>query len=462
MKPVVAIIGRPNVGKSALFNRLIRRPQALVDATPGLTRDRLYGDVTWNGVDFQVVDTGGLEFAGRDRISEHIALQVARAMEEASVALFVVDCKLGPLPLDREVCAWAHKWGKPVLLVANKADNEKDVLDVPEFSDLGLGLPHSVSALHGKGIGELLDAVVEQVKIAVKAPSPGEEKGGEQVPLRVAILGRPNVGKSSIINRLLNEERVLVDDVPGTTRDPVEVRFTYKDLSYRLVDTAGVRSQRTLKSKMDAVARMKALEALRRADVCVLVLEAPVGIIQDDLKLLDHVVTAGRPLVLAVNKWDLLPRSTSEKSPVESIAQRAPFVKFAPVICVSAKTGFHLLPLFDRIAEVAAEDRKRLTSGQLKDLLEAIRQDSRAPAGVRNAQLIRLIQSGAAPPTFQLLARVKSSFRQSDMAYLERALRSAHGFAGAPLRLRVLEKKREWRDPDKRRDGRGRRGVRER
>ncbi|MBI3323636.1 MAG: ribosome biogenesis GTPase Der [Candidatus Omnitrophica bacterium] len=447
------------MGKSALFNRLIRRRQALVDATPGLTRDRLYADVSWSGMEFQFVDTGGLQFSRKEPMAEPIAAQVGRAMEEAAAALFVVDARDGPVPLDKQISSWVRRWGKPVLLVANKVDTGREAPAVPEFAELGLGPAHPVSALHGLGIGDLLDALIAQLK-----PAPGAELSSDSPPdrelqdapsreVRVAFVGRPNVGKSSLVNRILGDERVLVDEEPGTTRDPVEARFSYRGRTYQLVDTAGIRAQRTLKSRMDAVARLKALEALRGADVCVGVLEAPLGIVGDDLRLLDEVVTAGRPLVLAVNKWDLLPRSAAPQATEQGIARRAPFVRFAPVVCVSAKTGFHLLPLLDKVAEVAGEADKRLTSQQRKRLLERLRGDPRAPAGVRNAQLIYLTQVGTAPPMFQLLARVKGPFRDSDIAYLEQVLRREHGFQGTPVRFRILEKRREPR-PEKRREQR--------
>ena len=444
MKPIVTIIGRPNVGKSALFNRLIGRRQALVDATPGLTRDRLYGSVTWRGLEFQVSDTGGLQPASKDRVTEQIASQTTRAMEEAVLALLVVDCRAGPVPLDKQVCSWARRWGKPVLLIANKADTEGDFSAAHEFSELGLGEAHPISALHGRGIGDLLDAVVERLKQGAASggePHPGAESRGKEI--KVAFLGRPNVGKSSLVNRVLDAERVLVDAEPGTTRDPVEAQFSYRDRAYRLVDTAGIRSKTTLKTRMDAVARLKALEVLREADVCVGVLDASLGIVRDDLRLLDEVVTAGRPLVLAVNKWDLLPRSAPPKATEEGIARRAPFIRFAPVVCVSAKTGYHILPLLDKITEVADEAGKRITSQQKKELLDKLRQDPHAPAGVRNAQLIYITQVSVGPPRFQLLARVTRPFKDSDIAYLEQVIRREYGFQGTPVLFRILEKQRE-------------------
>ena len=337
--PVVVILGRPNVGKSSLFNRLLQRRQALVDAAPGLTRDRLYGEVRWRGIRFRVVDTGGLltfSGAGKGGLEEAIAGQVARAMEEATLALVVCDARAGITPLDRQVADWVRRWRKPVMLVANKADTRELCDDAAEFSELGLGPPCAISSLHGLGIGELLDEVLERLGDAPFVKRMGhsslEECPKMERPLKVAIVGRPNVGKSSLLNRILNEERVLVDTQPGTTRDPVETQFEHRGRRICWVDTAGLRARRTLRTRMDAVARIKALEAISGADVCLGVLEAPLGLVRDDLRLLDHVVTAGKPLCLAVNKWDLLPRKADSRQVAAAIARRAPFLRHAPVI----------------------------------------------------------------------------------------------------------------------------------
>ena len=445
--PVVAIFGRPNVGKSSLFNRILRRRRALVDSTPGLTRDRLYGDVRWGGLSFRVVDTGGLVFPQKGRknaMEEAIASQVARAMEEAAVALFVCDGRAGLLPLDRQVASWLRPWGKQVLVVVNKVDADTSALGVHEFSALGLGSARPVSGLHGLGVGNLLDAVVEQLRAGSKGAA--GEKGGDlsdSLPtIRVALVGRPNVGKSSLLNRLLNEERVLVDEKPGTTRDPVEAALSYNGRRYLLTDTAGVRARRTLKSRMDAVARLKTMEVIRRAQVCVGILEAQTGIVGDDLKLLDQVVSAHRPLCLLLNKWDLLSPSQQAVSAEEAAAQvgrRAPFLRFAPVVCVSAKTGFQTLQVLDRIREVADASAGRLTSGQTRQILDRIRKDPRSPAGLKYGRLIRLHQVGVCPPAFHLLAaRLQRPLRRSDLTFLEELLRREGGFVGSPVRLRLL------------------------
>jgi GTP-binding protein len=440
---VVAILGRPNVGKSSLFNRFLKKRRALVDRTPGVTRDRLYGEVEWRGLRFQIIDTGGLQLLGRDGLAQGIAAQVNRAMEEATLALVVCDLHDGPVPLDREMAQWVRRWGKPTLLVVNKVDNPKDALGVPEFSALGLGQPHPVSALHGLGIGDLLDEIVRRLREAAQLPVPpspleGESRGeGAASSLTVAIIGRPNVGKSSLLNRLLGSERVLVDAAPGTTRDPVEVNFEYKGRSYRLIDTAGVRARRKLDSQLEAAARLRALKVIRQADVCLGVLEGPTGIVQDDLKLLDQVVTWGKPLCLLVNKWDLLPGVDPTEAAAQ-IGRRAPFLRFASVICTSAKSGWNVLKALEQVGRVAEEAKKRITSVQAQRLLETVRTDPHAPVGIRNSHLFRLFQVGVSPPTFHLLGRVKRRWRSSEVAYLEKILRREVGFSGVPIRIHLL------------------------
>lgn len=437
---VVALVGRPNAGKSALFNRLLRRRKALVDSTPGLTRDRLYGDIDWRGKELRVVDTGGLQFSKGDRIQQAIGDQVGQAMKESSLALLVCDARQGLLPLDREVASWVRRWGKPVLVVANKVDTDRDLGGIHELSELGLGAPVPVSSLHGLGIGDLLDAVLDGLKAAGTAAGSREEGPAGAGDIRVAMMGRPNVGKSSLINRILNEERVLVDSEPGTTRDPVESPFVFQDQRYCLIDTAGVRSQRTLKAKADWLSRMKALEVMARAHVCVGILDASAGIVQEDLKLLDQVVSAGRPLCLAVNKWDLVPRSTPIAQTAAAIARRAPFLRFAPVVCISAKTGFQVFKLLEKIRQVHTEASRRLSAEECRALLEAIQNHRAAPAGVRQAQWFRLMQVGTGPPAFHLLGRVQRPLRAEDIAFLERILRAQAGFEGTPIFIRILGK----------------------
>ena len=433
----MAIIGRPNVGKSALFNRLVGKRRALVDSTPGVTRDRLYGDVQWRGLRFRVVDTGGLQFEGKPGLSEAVASQVAKAVEEASLVLFVGDAREGLLPLDQKVASWLHPRGKPILLAVNKVDSEKEDSAVYEFSSLGFGSPIPISGLHGRRINDLLDAIVEQLEKAASS-RPSSDPGSKPVPIRIAIVGRPNVGKSSLINRILNEDRVVVDETPGTTRDPVEVTMTYRGKPYLLVDTAGVRSRRRLKSRVDAVSRLKALEVIQGVDLCLGVLEAPMGIVQEDLKLLSQVVTAGKSLFLVLNKWDLLRASPDAEQAAHAVARRAHFLRNLPVICTSAKTGFGVQKLLDQAERIVSLANRRVTRDETDQLLKKIQSDPRAPAAIRNAHLFRLIQVGTAPPTFHLLARLKHGFRASDLAYLEGVLRRGLKLEETPIRVRLL------------------------
>ena len=422
-----------------------------MDATPGLTRDRLYGDLDWRGVPFRIVDTGGLDFSSKNALLKAVASQVTRAMEEASVALLVCDGRVGVAPLDQQVAEWARRWSKPVVLVINKVDVPQEALGIYEFSALGVGSPFAISSLHGLGIGELLDRIVEELK-RLAAGTHSEIQASGTSPIKVAIVGRPNVGKSSLMNRLLNEERVLVDSVPGTTRDPVEAAFTYKEQPYLLVDTAGVRSKSKVKRGPDLLSRFKAIHAIRDADVCLGVLDASAGVLLDDLKVLDEVVSAGKPLCLVLNKWDLLDSRVHEKEVTQALYRRAPFLSFAPVVGTSAKTGFQLLAALEQVTVVAVCAKKRISSGQCRKFLENLRTYPKAPVGIRQAHFIRLSQVAVSPPTFHLLMRVRRKFRNSDVAFLERLLRKQLKFIGTPIRFRLLTKMRQGRS----RLGRGR------
>lgn len=445
--PLLAIVGQPNVGKSSLFNRLIHRHQSLVDSMPGLTRDRLYGQIRWEGVFFRVVDTGGLQFLKDDTLQQSIAKQVQHAMEEADLVLFVCDGRQGVTPLDRQVAGWLRRGKKPVFLIINKMDENRDLADINEFSELGWGTPWPISAQHGLGIGDLLAEILAYFKKAgismPKDPMTGKMKAvpGVPDPLRLAFIGRPNVGKSSLMNQILDEERVLVDDQPGTTRDPVEVMFRFRQKSYCLIDTAGIRSQKTLKSKVDAVSRIKALQTVERAHICVGVVDASAGLIADDLKLFDFVATAGRPLCLVVNKWDLLPRTALINAVSKKIVERAPFLRYAAVVATSALTGFRVSKVLDEVQTVAESAWRTLTVSECARILEHIVGDSHAPAGVRHAHWIRLYQVAVGPPTFHVLVRVKHALRPAETTYFESVLTREAGFYGTPVRVRYLVKK---------------------
>ena len=442
ISPVVCILGRPNVGKSSLFNRILGRRRALVDATPGLTRDRLYGDIQWRGLAFRLVDTGGLQFNRANRLTTLMQTQVEHALEESSLGLLVCDAKEGLVPLDKEVASWARGWGRPILPVVNKTEMDRDRQQMYEFSMLGFGEPLGVSSLHGLGIGELLDAIVERLKGASRMNSIDTSSPKEQV-LKVAIIGRPNVGKSSLINRILNEERVLVDDAPGTTRDPVEISFHYGGRFFCLIDTAGVRSRRRLKAKIDAVARLKAFESAQEADVCVGVLDGSTGIVQDDLKLFGRIVKSSKPLCLAVNKWDLVKEPIGPKEAAEAIAKRAPFLRWAPLVVTSAKTNLNVLSILDKALQVAQQARRQLLPKEGKSLLQKIQADPKAPVAIRHTKWFRLTQAAGAVPVFHLLCRSRRPLKKSDIAYLERKIRQELHLTGTPVQIRLLSLARE-------------------
>ena len=328
---------------------------------------------------------------------------------------------------------------KPALLAVNKVDTPQKTSAIYEFSAIGIHPPYPISSLHGRGIGDLLDAVVEELQKRTHVPlSQVPIPSNSQSVIRVAIVGRPNVGKSSLINHLLHEERVLVDDAPGTTRDPIETHLVHEGQSYCLIDTAGMRSRRRLKTMVDAVARIKASEVIRLADVCLGILEGPVGILQDDLKLLDQVLTAGKPLCLVVNKWDLLKRGADPRQVTSEITRRAPFLRFAPVICTSAKTGLNVFKVLEIATELAKKAAVRMTATEGHRLLERLKSDPRVPVAVRNAHLFRIAQVGISPPTFHLLVREKGSFRTSDAAYLEGVIRREFDLKEVPIRLHLL------------------------
>lgn len=443
MLATVVIVGRPNVGKSALFNRLISKRQSLVDETPGITRDRLYGDVDWGRKNFQIVDTGGLNFDAKTSLSEGIFKQVARAMEEADLALFVGDAQSGITPLDREVASWVRQWGKPIIAVANKVDPGSHAESTYEFSALGFGSPVPVSSLHGRGTSELLDEI--QARLEKSGAFDKEVKTPKIPGLKVVIVGRPNVGKSSLINRVLKEERVLVDSEPGTTRDVVEIQTTIEENPFSVMDTAGMVSKRRLKERVDAIARIKAMEAVGQAQVCLVMLDASVGITTEDLKLLDQVVTLGKPFCLVVNKWDLLKGKVDPHQIPLGIGRRAPFLRHAPVVVTSAKTGFQVEQAFQVARELAQESLHRVSTSDTKRLLEEIRQDPKAPPGIRHAVWIRVSQVRVAPPTFHLMVRTRGRFRGSDLAYLEKKIREILPFPRVPIRIQLLTKRREKR-----------------
>lgn len=442
--PLVAIVGRPNVGKSALFNRLLGERRAIVDPMAGLTRDRLYAEVEWRNRRFVIVDTAGLVLGkDRDEVPEQRELrrrmeqQSRVAIEEADLVLFVVDVREGVTAVDRDIAELLRKSRTGVLLVANKADGRgRDVL-ANEFYELGLGDPWVISALHGTGSGDLLDGIVERL------PPPRPEPADQQVAGRIAILGRPNVGKSSLVNALTGDERSLVTTVPGTTRDPVDTTITFQGKRVLLIDTAGIR-RHGLTRGVEQYSLLRGLRAMERADVGIVVIDAREGITAQDVHIAGYVVEAGRGLVLALNKWDLLtPEEKEEKVWRRRIREQLSFAPWTPVSYISAKTGQRVSQPIEVALKVIDERQRRIATPELNRWLRSMLAEREPPT--RKGKRLRIMyatQAEAATPTFVFFVNEPELVHFSYQRFLDTQLRQAFGFAGTPIRL-VFRKRGE-------------------
>lgn len=427
-RPVVAIVGRPNVGKSALFNRLVGNRLALVEDTPGTTRDRVYGDVEWRGTVFRLVDTGGIEDPAAGTYAGLVRRQVEHAIREASIILFVVDAKEGLTAADHEVADLLRRAERPVLLLANKAENWERRESAVEFYALGLGEPLPVSVHHGTGIADVLDMVVESLPPS-DAPAPIET-------LAVAIVGRPNVGKSMLLNAILGEERVIVSEVPGTTRDAIDTPFEFAGHRLTLIDTAGLRRRGHITPGVERHSALRARRALERADVGLAVFDASEGVTAQDAHIAGYVVEAYKGLVLVANKWDLVAPSTDRRE-FERAARRAlRFVPWAPLRTVSALERSGIDGLLEETLRVGAERRKRIDTSPLNRVLRRAIAE-RPPPSVkgRRPRVYYATQAGVAPPTFALFVNDAALVHFTYRRYLENVIRRHFGFEGAALRL---------------------------
>jgi GTP-binding protein len=438
--PTVAIIGRPNVGKSTLFNRLIGRREAIVDRRPGVTRDRNFAAADWNGRRFWLVDTGGLVPGAADALNRAIRAQVEAAVAESDVLLFVVDVEQGVHPADLEIAQYLRGVDRPVLLVANKADRLPEDQRHLAFYELGLGDPFPVSAAIGKSTGDLLDRIVEMCP----------EREGEQVEgaVQVAIVGRPNVGKSSLLNRLLGRDRMVVADEPGTTRDSVDTPVEHEGRRLVFIDTAGLRKRSKVQDDVEFYATLRTSRAIERADVCVLVVDALDGLHAQDLRIIGDAWERGAGVIVAVNKWDLIEEkdtNTAVRGERELIA-KAPFLRFIPFLYVSAKTGQRVSKLFDLILTVAEERTKRVPTAEVNRVLESLvsRQQPPQPVG-ESVRLFYASQIGTAPPRFAIIANRPDAIPESYTRYLVNGFREAWAFTGAPVNVKFRRKRQERR-----------------
>lgn len=431
--PVVSLVGRPNVGKSTLFNRLARRRLSLVHDEPGVTRDRLYATIDWLGRPVQLIDTGGMEPSLSTGIMRGILEQTKMAIAESDLVVWMVDGVSGPMPADDEIAQVLRRSRKPVIVVVNKCEAEKVLNASHEFYTLGFGHCISISAAHGRGMDEFFEAVVAKLPAAVEIES--QETPPE---IAVAIIGKPNAGKSSYLNKLLGEDRHLVSDEPGTTIDTVDSYVDYAGRRFRLIDTAGIRRKRSIYRDVEKMAVSASLGALDRCAVALLFIDAMEGLTEQDLKVASFAEKKGKGVVIVVNKWDLAkkqPGASAEKY-ADDLRDQMPFLAYAPIRFVSALTGSRVFDVLETVIEVADEYYKRVTTGQVNKLIEAAQEAHQAP--VMNGRRIKIYyatQVSVAPPTFMLTCNDPDGIHFSYKRYLINQIRETFGFKGSPVRL---------------------------
>ena len=435
-KPIVAIVGRPNVGKSQLFNRLAGKRLSIVEDTPGVTRDRLYAESDWRGRSFSVIDTGGIEPRNDNEILKFMRYQAEVAIDHADVIIFITDLQTGITASDEEVASMLQRAGKPIVLAVNKCDRPgAPDPNIFEFYNLGLGDPYGISALHGYGTGELLDAVYEHF--------PQEQEGeDEDDRIRVALIGKPNVGKSSLLNQVLGEERVIVSDVPGTTRDSVDADVDHEDGRFTFIDTAGIRRKARIDQKIEKFSVMRSLVAIERADVCVIMIDATEGVTEQDTKVAGEAHNAGKACIIVINKWDLIEKDGGTmKEYTLRVREGLAYMPYAPVLFISALTGLRTHKLYALIREVYAQNQMRIPTGQLNAILSEATARVQPPTDKgRRLKIYYVTQGGVAPPTFVFFCNDARLFHFSYQRYLENQIREVYGLTGTPVRIVVRER----------------------
>ena len=434
-KPFVAIVGRPNVGKSTFFNRIAGRRISIVEDTPGVTRDRIYADAEWLGREFTLIDTGGIDPDATDVILSQMRLQAALAVDIADVILFFVDAKQGLVTADQEIADMLRRSGKPVITVVNKADTQKDEQAVFDFYALGTDNLFSISAAQGLGLGDLLDAVI--------ADFDQTESEEEESAVKIAVVGRPNVGKSSLVNALIGEQRTIVSDIAGTTRDAIDVPFERDGQRYILIDTAGIRKKARIEDKsIERYSVIRAFAAVRRADVVVVMVDATQGISEQDVKVAGFVHEEGKPCVVAINKWDAVEKDTNTVNKYnKEVATALAFMSYAQTVTISAQTGQRLNKLLDALMQARENNMRRITTGLLNECVsEAIAMVEPPSDKGRRLKIYYAAQVGEAPPHIVLFVNDSRLLHFSYMRYLENYLRKTFDFTGTPLRLSARNK----------------------
>ena len=433
-KPIIAIVGRPNVGKSMLFNKIIGRRLSIVEDTPGVTRDRIYGESDWRGRKFTLIDTGGIEPRTDNLILAFMREQAQIAIDNATVIVFLCDVKTGMTASDQEVASMLRRCGKPVVLAVNKVDQGQSP-DIYEFYNLGLGDPIAVSAVHGHGTGDLLDACVEYFP-------PEEEVEEDDDAIKVAVIGKPNAGKSSLVNKILGEERVIVSNVAGTTRDAIDSRFTNEKGSFVFIDTAGMRKRSKVDEDIEKYSILRATMAIDRADVCLILIDATEGVTEQDTKVAGMAHEAGKASIIVVNKWDLVEKDDKTMARMtEDIRRDLAYMTYAPILFISAKTGQRVEKLFDLIDYVANQSAFRVTTGMLNTVLADAQTRVQPPTDKgRRLKIYDMTQVGLKPPHFVVFCNDRRLFHFSYQRYLENCIRSTFSLEGTPIILSIREK----------------------
>ncbi|HBK02212.1 MAG TPA: ribosome biogenesis GTPase Der [Clostridiales bacterium] len=435
-KPIVAIVGRPNVGKSTFFNKITGTKISIVQDKPGVTRDRIYCDVEWCGYSFTMIDTGGIELKSEDEMWRHIKKQAEIAIETADVIIFMCSAKDGVTTADMDVADKLRRSKKPIVLVVNKLDNYKRE-DLFEFYSLGLGDPIGVSSEQSKGFGDVLEEVCNYLKKVEE-----EDKGDD---IKVAVVGKPNAGKSSLVNKILGYDRTIVSDISGTTRDAIDTPFTYKGKNFTLIDTAGIRKKKAVDEDVEYYSVIRALASVRRADVCLLVIDSKEGLTEQDVKIAGYIHEQGKPSVIVMNKWDIVEKDTHT---VEEFRKKLDcdlaFMDYYVAVYVSAKTGQRLEKVLDTAEKCLENARRRITTGTLNDVIaDAVRMTEPPSKKGRRLKIYYSTQEGVEPPTFIIFVNNKDLVHFSYKRYLENVIRKTFDFSGTPIRIFFREKEEE-------------------
>lgn len=435
-KPIVAVVGRPNVGKSTLFNKLIGKRLSIVDDTPGVTRDRIYGDAEWLGKKFMLVDTGGIEPDNGDVILSGMRAQAQLAIDTASAIIFVTDINSGVTATDAEIASMLQKSGKPVVLCVNKCDGiGEPPAEIYEFYNLGLGDPLPVSSVHGHGTGDLLDEVIAHI------PESEFDEDDEDV-INVAVIGKPNAGKSSLINKISGEERSIVSDIAGTTRDAIDTAVERDGVKYNFIDTAGLRRKSRVDDKIEKYSILRAQMAIERADVCVIMIDGKEGFTEQDSKVAGLALEDGKACIIAVNKWDAVEKDGRTMDETrKSLMKDFSFMSYAPIIFISAKTGQRIDRLFELIKYVNEQNTMRISTGMLNDILADATARVQPPTDKgKRLKIYYMTQASTKPPTFVCFCNKAELFHFSYQRYLENQIRSTFGLEGTPIRFVIRER----------------------